>query len=332
MLNKKVFFTIFIAFLMIGCAGKVSSVTSVKQTTPPTWIDKAPPFDDGKYLYGIGINKDRESAIKTALADMVAKLGVTIESSFESNMEVKGIYLKSKTTNQIKSKISEIKINNYKVIKSYKISYKEFAVMIKTDKQQFLRGLKDDLKFKKKTIMQRDLSINKSDKITRYNTKKELAQKAKELLPEVFIVYELDKSFHKKSYVDFILQRQKEFLSEAKKLRFYIQSDMKSIRFKGVIKDYLTQNGFNVTEDKKDTISIQIKTTDNIKIATNDIVVINVEISIYDHLKYIGGNSLRLKERHLNSIDKIYEYATIHLKEDISQKGIKEVMGINLKL
>lgn len=333
MLNKMQLFKsflllLFTALLFSGCGGS-SAPTPVKQKVLPAWVNAPLPSDTSKFMYGVGIESDRESAIKAALSDMIAKLGTTIESSYESNEEVQGSYAKSTVKNQIKSDISKVKINNYKVIKSHKVSYREFAVMIETDKQKFLKGLKENLEVQKKSISQKYADLKGRDALTRYNTKKELSQSANKLLSEVFIIAELDQNFNKKKNLDFITKKQKEFLAESKKLKFYVNGNKKSSRFADSIKNYLAQNGYRVTNSKNNAVQIKINTTDRI---SGNIAVLTLNVSVVDKTQRIGGKSVILKERYSGSIQSVYKNASIHLKQDIKSQGINELIGINLNL
>ncbi|EQB40043.1 hypothetical protein M947_03210 [Sulfurimonas hongkongensis] len=296
----------------------------------PAWINAPLPSDNSKFMYGMAIAKDRESAIKAALSDMVAKLGTTIESSYESNEEVRGGFVNSSVKNQIKSDVSKISINNYEVIKSHKVSYREFAVMLRSDKVKFIKGLKESLETQKREITQKYDSLKDLDALSRYNTKKELSLKSSELLSNVLIVSELDKSFDKKGNLNFIEIKQKEFLKEAKSLKFSVKGDAKSSKFIKSIKNYLAQNGFNVV-DTKDAIEIKIKTSDNINRSSFiKIAVITLDIGVYDKNQRIGGKSKILKERYNGSKESVYKNASIHLEQDIKSQGINEVIGINL--
>jgi len=331
-LFKSFLFLISTALIFSGCGGS-SAAPAAKPKVMPAWISAPLPSDNEKFMYGIGIESNRETAIKAALSDMIAKLGTTIESSFESNQEVQGAYAKSTIKNQIKSGVSKIKINNYRVVKSYKINYREFAVMIETDKQKLVKGLKENLKAQKKSIMQKSASLKGSDALTRYNTKKELSQEASKLLSETFIIAELDKSFDKQIYLDFIAKKQKEFLIESKNLKFYVSGNKKSAKFVDSIKNYLAQNGFNVANSKKNAIEIKIKTTDNINRSSSmRIAVLTMNVSVFDNSQRIGGKSVIIKERYNGSDANVYKNASIHLEQDIKSQGINEVIGINLNI
>ncbi len=323
---------IFLSTLMFfsGCIGSSTPPSQVKPL--PDWINAPLPSENSGFMYGMAIAQDRESAIKAALSDMVSKLGTTIESSYESNEEVRGGFVNSSVKNQIKSGISKISINNYEVIKSHKVSYREFAVMVQSDKVKFVNGLKQNLETQKKAISQKYDSLKGTDALTRYNAKKELSLKASDLLPNVLIISELDKSFDKKKSLDFIEMKQQEFLKEAKSLKFYVTGDANSLRFTKSIENYLAQNGFNVT-NSKNAVKIEAKTTDNLnRQGSMQIAVIGLDISVYDNNQRIGGKSIILKERYNGSQDSVYKNAAIHLEQDIKSQGINDVIGINLSL
>ncbi|WP_373036091.1 hypothetical protein [Sulfurimonas sp.] len=324
------------ALIFSGCGGSSSSVAPAAKPTPkvlPAWINAPLPSDNDKFMYGMSVESDRESAIKAALSDMIAKLGTTIESSYESNEEVRGAFVNSNIKNQIKSDVSKIKINNYKIIKSHKVSYREFAVMIETDKQKLVKGLKENLEVKKTSISQKYASLKGRDSLTRYNTKKELSESASELLSEVLIIAELDRSFNKKENLDFITKKQKEFLAESKKLKFFVKGDQKSYKFAGSIKNYLAQNGYNVTNSNKNAVQIKVKTTENISGSNSmRIAVLTVDVSVFDKEQRIGGKSVIVKERYNGSIASVYKNASIHLEQDIKSQGINQVIGINLNI
>jgi len=323
-----------IAIVFSACGG--TSATPAKKVTIkeiPAWINAPLPNDSEKYMYGVAIESDRESAIKAALSDMIAKLGTTIESSFESNQEVRGSYSKSTVKNQIKSDISKIKINNYRVIKSHKVSYREFAVMIRTDKQKLVSGLKANLKAQLKSINQKYVSIRNRDTLTRYNTKKELSAKAGKLLSEILIISELDSSFNKQKNLDFISNKQESFLIAYNELKFYVRGDKKSLKFVEIVKNYLGKKGFNVTNSKKNAVQIKISNTHYLSgSAAMRIAVLTLKVSLFDKKQHIGGKSLLLKERYNGSYDSVYKNASMHFEQDIKSQGINEVLGINLNM
>ncbi len=335
MLNRYYLFKTFLALLLVlvlsGC-GSSKQVIAPSPKAMPAWITAPLPSDNEKYIYGMSIESDRESAIKAALSDMVAKLGTSIESSYESYQIVKGRYSKSTIVSQIKSDVSKIKINNYRVLKSHRVSYREFAVMLESDKQKLIKGFKEDLVLKQRSMTEKLNSINKSNILTRYNTKKELSLEASKLLSEILIIAELDNGFDKQKNLNFVSKKNREFQEESKNLKFFVSGDKKSTKFVEVIKNHLAQNSFNVVGSKKNAVEVRVKSSDYINYNDAiDIAVITLDISLLDKRERIGGKSVILKERYNGSMQSVYKNASIHLKQDIEHQGLNELIGLNLK-
>jgi len=317
--------------LFIGCSG-TSVAPSNKPKVIPAWVNALPPSDNDDYMYGMAIDVDRKSAIYSALNDMVAKLGTTIESSYESSQEVQGAYAKLTVNNKIKADISKVKINNYRVIKSHRLNYREFAVVVEVDKRKFVNGLKETLKQEKESISQEQKALVGRDIVTIYNTKKRLLKRAESLLPVIFIIAELDKKFNKKANLDFVLRAKKEFLNASKRLKFYVTGNRASTRFVDKIKNYLAQKGFRVVDSKRGALKINVKTTSRISRNGFAIAIFGIDISVYDKEMRIGGKNIIIKERYSGSLESAYKNASIDFEKEMKSKGINEVMGINLLL
>ena len=321
---------VFMSF-MTGCGGKAPS--PVEKVVPtPEWVNSVLPNDTQTKMFGMAVEKDRDSAIKAALTDMVSRLGTTIESSFESNQKVENSYSTLSVKSNIKADISKIKINNYRVVKSFKINYNEFAVMIETDKQKFIDGLKSNLEVEKQDIQQKFEALKNQDSLNRYNVKQELSQRANNLVPTILMLSQLDKSFSQQLNLNYVSSKKQEFLMESNKLKFYVSGDEKSSIFVKKIKDYLAQNSFNISNSKENAIHIKLSTTDNITNQSISIAVLTLNIGVFDNGNSIGGKSLILKERYNSSLSSVYKNASIHLEEDIRSQGLNEVIGIKLNI
>ena len=334
MLNrfKSLIFIVIVVFLN-GCTSTSPSVKAkqIKQEIP-SWIT-TPKNSTSKYMYGVSIGVDRQSAIKSALVNMVSKLGVSIESSFQSKQEVHNYYENNLVINNIKANVSKIKVSNYEVVKSQQIGYKEFAVMIKTDKRKFLNGLDKEIKSKEKSMKFRLNSLKEEDILRRYNVKKMLSLEVDFLKANIIVLSELDKKYDAKKYFDFIDRVKQEFIEEQKRLSFYVYGDKKSIGFVNDIKNYLTKQGFRLSSTKTITsVLVQLRTIENIeKNSYMSIAVLKVDINVYNKGKKVGGNYMILKERYKEVISNVYKNASIHFRQDIESSDIEEVLGINLK-
>lgn len=328
------FFTFLFAVLIGGCVTVPLAVAIAEPKTLPTWIDR-PVNSDALYMYGVAVGVNRDDAIKAALTDMTSKLGTTIESLYESSEEVQGSYYhKLSVNNKINSRVEKIKVNNYEVVKSFRVSYKEFAVMIRTDKNKFVSGLKESLKREKKSIEDELSLLNGNHALSRYNTLKRLDEKSQELYSDVIIISELDRGFKKDKYLDFISKSKVRFLKEKNALNFYIYGDKKSQKFIETIKALLSKDGFNIVDKShENSVHVRFKTTETLTRSNSmNIAVLSINIDVFSNEQTIGGKTLIIKERYNGSQASLYKNASIHFEEDIKSQGINELIGINIDL
>lgn len=326
----KLFLLSFVVVLFSACGG--SAPAPAKKVPVPKWVNSVLPSDTPTTMYGLAIEKNRDSAIKAALTDMVSRLGITIESSFKSKQKVESSYSTLTVQNDIKADISKISINNYKVVKTHRISYKEFAVMIESDKPKFVKGLKDSLKVSKTSIKQKVNSLKGADLLTKYNTSKAIAKDAQDLLSVVLMISELDTKFDKKSNLAFIAEKENAFLKARNGLSFFIRGDKRSEKFVDNIKNHLANQGFNIATSKKNALYIKIATNDNLSKGSVSIAVLTLNVGVYDKSKRVGGKSIILKERYNGSKESVYKNASIHFGDDLKSLGINKAIGITLDI
>jgi len=263
---------------------------------------------------------------------MISKLGISIESSFQSDEKVQYDLSKTVVRNQIKANIAKIQISNYEVVATKRISYKEFAVMIRTNKIEFAKSLFESIKDDKKTIEMKYKSLENEDSLSRYRGIKKLLEESKLLKSQMLVLLALDKTFKNKPYYDLINKLQTRFIKEKNSLNFYVTGDRKSFMFINQIKNYLAKQKYSVVSKRnKDSIIVKLKTIESInKSSIIDIAVFTLIIDVFDKSKRIGGKSLIIKERFNGSINSVYKNASIHFEQDIKFKAINAVIGISM--
>jgi len=313
----------------VGCGVPTPTPKEVK-TPPPSWVYGVPPADSKTKMYGIGIGRDRESAIKTALNSMVSRLSITLKSSFKSREKVEDSYHTSRVINNIEANIAKIKINNYKVIRAYRVNYKEFAVMIESDKKRFIKGLEEDLQERYKDIFEQLRDVKKDTILVRYNREKILNKEAKKLQSSLFIISELDPYFDNRRYLDLILRVKSTFLEEKHNLKFYVEGDDNSKIFVEKIKNNLVKKGFNLSESEKRGIRVVVKTEKRLSNIFVKIITYTIHITVYDGRRQIGGQTTVIKERDTDS-QHAQDMAAIAFNESIKKRGITSVLGVEIQ-
>jgi hypothetical protein len=320
----KLFFLILITIFFSGC---LDTKPSVKKVQTPHWI-KTTPKDNKKFTYGVGISKTKEGALKEALNDVISKLGVKVKSSFVNKEIVDGYYSRSISSSNIEATVSKIRVTNYKVEKSQRLSNSEYAVLIIVDNKKFFNTLKKDINLLKKSI---EKSLERSatlDAINRYKIKKEISKDCDILLSNTLVAYQLDNSFDKNIYFNFVSDVKDDYYSEAKSLRFFVMGDDRSENFAKVINKGLLNKNFTIVDDRElKSVKVYLKITDNIS-SKKDIVKIKIDIKVLDGQKLVGNNTVVLKERFNSSKSKIYDLAYVHFEQEMKELGLENILGI----
>lgn len=317
-------FLIFIAVLFSGC---LNTKPSVKKVEVPIWL-KTMPKDNAKFTYGAGISETREDALKEALNDVTSKFGVKVKSSFTNKEIVDGYYSRSISSSNIETSVEKIKITNYKVERSERISYNEYAVLIKVDNKKFFNSLKKDIARLKQNIEKTLERSLEQDAINRYKTKQSTSKYCDRLLSNVLVAYELNNSYNLKDYFNFVSDVKENYYSEANSLRFFVLGGNNSENFVKIVNKGLLNSNFNIVDDHElESVKVVLKVSDNIS-TKKDIVTIKIDIKVLDTQKLVGKSTIVLKERFNNSKSKIYDLASVHFEQDIEELGIENILGI----
>lgn len=119
------------AFLVGGC------VTMKKDVTPPDWVLN-PPKDTADFYWGVGEGYDLETAKRTALKDVAARLRVSISGSLESQVSVRNEQVDRSARNKVSEVVQKTEFTNYTVEKTARSNDGLFA-MVKVDRRAFIR-------------------------------------------------------------------------------------------------------------------------------------------------------------------------------------------------
>ncbi len=322
-----------IILLTAGCGGsKPAPAPVVKKKPLPSWYLN-PPKDDARYMYGVGSAEDRDAAIKAALVDMVSKLGVSIESSMESTQEtLNNYYANSVSKSTIKAQVSKIRISNYEVVAAQRISYREFAVLIKSDKHALFAGLKKEVDGKLEQMKERLKLAKSMDRLSRYNLKKKLAQEAKELTANVYILAQLRPDFNDKPYLQEIQRIQEAFEKEKAQLAFGVFAKNKEASiFAEKITNYLTSKGLSVKRSPN-SLKITVESSMNVVYSTFTIAVVKVKIKVFDGKNIVGSTDRVIKLRYNAQKESLLRRAAAELEKDLRNEGLQKVLGLKLDL
>ena len=320
-----------------GCSKTEPHPITEKSKPLPSWY-MIPPAMSDDYLYGAGDGTTLDEARKSALENMIAQLGITIDSSYESTLNVHKDYREyftKKTSLKIKSEIAKLRISNYETLQSEKRSYNHFIMLVRSDKKQFIQGLVKELDQKiEKTETQR-LLLQNSDVISRYRYYQDSSDELNEMFPTLLVLNTLDDSFQDESYLQTISTINAEFQALKEHMTFSLVSDADSTGFMEEIRVALSDRKIRVIEklrNDNDHIAIALHSVVNYaKSHGFDIARAVLVIEVRDHNgKVVGGNRINLTGHSTQGKAVALESAAKKFRKLIEKDGLASILGVYL--
>jgi hypothetical protein len=171
-MNTKLFF-IPLIFLLTACQNnkpiQPATIEAIA-TNLPNWVNN-PPSDTGNFLYGSGSSDTKKQAIKEALVDLSSKLGIHVESKFQSSTKVTNYGYESVEENSessIKTDVKGLSISQYQIEEVYSASPIQFYVLLKTDKTQLYTTYKNELEQELSHHKSAQIAYKKAGRYERY--------------------------------------------------------------------------------------------------------------------------------------------------------------------
>lgn len=329
---KEFFLLVFFLMLVVGCSSKPKLVLQEDKPLPEWYLN--PPANTLKLLIGTGGGKTLEEAKDSALSDLIARLGVSIESKFESITETSKYNYSNKSVAYLKSEVSKIRISNYELVYSEKIKYNQFVVMVQSERSKFVNDLTQKINDKLAAEKQKIKTASIDNSLKRFHVAKNAAEEAVKLEPTIIILSGMEPSFDNDYYQKEIQKLQTLSENARRNIVFVIKTDTKSAKASTPIKNALSQQGFKVGDstlrDGVLVINLQTSTQYNRSLGFQ-IAEIFMDLRTRDHLgKLIGSNSITLTGHATRGFDMAEAAAIEEISEEIKRQGIAKVLGIEL--
>lgn len=318
--------------LVAGCSSK-PSITLQEEKPLPEWYLN-PPSNTATSLSGVGSGSSQEEATKVALNDLLARLGVSIESNFDSKTKVSNFGYSSSTTNTIRSEVAKIRISNYETVATEQIRFNQYVVRVQSDREQFANSLVSELDQKLNAIQQRITNAKNDHALKRYQVAKEAAAEANALMPSLLILNGMEVGFNPAAYFKTLQGLSSQSEQARQSLLFIVKGDAQSQQMLEPIKNALTMQGFLVANQGRHTgvLLITLKTNSHYS-TTSGIQIANVETSIHvtDHQnKVVGSNHVALSGHATRGTALAVANAVQKMGKLIEDQGIASVLGLLL--
>ncbi len=278
-LKKWIIFFILGMFLT-GCMG----VGKKAKVIYPKWFNSVP--SDNSYFYGMGNGKNEKEAVNVALSSIASKISIEISSTFESEVQSSTTSYSSSSRKNINSRVSNIKFNNYKILKQ-EMSGDMVFVLLKVDKMKLTSSMRERIMMKMDSFDGKIANFTGSSFQKLKVLKKvslEVGNLEKDFLITDTIIAQGDKNTQLSRLHNYVNIYQ-DFKNRT---TFCIKNSQQSREYGKALANIITQKGYNVVPSPtKDSIVIYLNVTEHrIKALGKSIIKSNI------NLKLVDGNLL----------------------------------------
>ncbi len=268
----------------------------VKETLP-TWF-LTPQKNDSNFLYGVGSGVTFEDSTKSALDNLVSKLGISIESNYSSIQTIDKDfreYVYSQNITSIKSRVDKIIVSNYEVVDTKKIKYDNYISLVKSNKQKFISSLTHSIDKIFLSIKSEEKSLSNADILHKYHFYNNAKSKLSKIYYKLLVLNSVDDASDTSKYVNYIRYIDDKFNFIKNNINFYIVNTSNIKIFENLLKSYIN-NYFRVSNENVRTYNqLKIYISHNVEYSkSHDIIMADVLVTIY--IRDNKNNTIKTKQ------------------------------------
>ena len=239
-------------------------LTACASTTPsapllviPDWV-KAPPADDGKYMYGIGEGYSVANAQKNALRDIAGKIATNINSESEDRTLLADDQLSSSYRERVNTRIDDIKLTNYKVLKTEQ-QQSQVYMLVAMSRSVFITDKQNSLSEINAKIAQQLEGVsgkNAVEQLFAYNNALQLAKDGRRLIT---LLVTVNPTFDAEKHLSYYRQLSAQEVQVAKRASFYVVPNSGLNVVAAEVKKAMQTKGFNISSSRSATGRITLE-------------------------------------------------------------------------
>ena len=324
----------FSLLFLSGCGSQKRVVVAQKKEVP-SWYEH-PPKSSSSELYAVGSGPDKQSAITDALTHMISTLSISVSSKFSAKTVVKegsvnsysGVY-----TDESSSEIINIRISNYELIESQSLGFKNYIVLVKSNKKKLFDSMKKEIEQSFEIIEKEKRSVehlNMMKHLSFYRKSKETLSS----LPNTLIVMsELNAVFDGSQYLSQAQAISAEYENLLATITFSIKSNNEAKNLMAPIAKGISAKKFKIANSSgKNHFKVMIK-SDIQKASSYGFTLARsaITITITDSSgATIGSNKLNITGQSSQGFGIAKENVAIKLNALIEKEGIAKVIGLEM--
>lgn len=315
-------------FLLIAVLFLASCASQIDGT--PNWYISSKQ-NDAQNLYGTGQGFTLEEATKYALADLAARLMVSISSESNLIREENQTSTNEEMRQQVRQNVEKLSFSNFRVIKSEKLG-QNFFVEVQVDKPSFLDEQKERVSFLEKKVADLDNDSLKKNPIQRRNSLIKILDLSKELELKSRILAGAGEDVKLSTKLARLAKFQNELDKTSDKIEFYF--DINSPKeIAQIIRSSLNKEKIKISPNRSaanpNQIVIKIKSNSRSnKIYEAFMTKLQIDFENLAEGIIISSNRIEITGSSSISENESYLAALKALEEKIEQDGVLKTVGI----
>jgi len=252
----------------------------------------------------MGVAMTKKEAIQEALVDLSSKLGIYVESDFQSTIKVHEniqTTVEKNSEKNIHTQVKGLTLNQYQIESTYTASPIEFHVLLKTDKQSLYLTYKNELEQTLKNYQAEQARFKKQSRYQRYQSSCQQHATLQSFKRQLAATKTLNPAFELSPFQNYIHRLNSQFQQTKKHFSFKISSrDNNSRAFATPLSTELAKANLW----KKSANSLKIKLSSSARFnKANDFYIgrYQLNLKVYDGRKLIGGRIFNIKGTSLQS-------------------------------
>lgn len=325
-------YIVLMLFVLGGCGAKKESVVVPKKQIPEWYMH--PPLSSATHLYAVGDGENKKEAITNALTLMASTLSVSVKSEFQAKTVIKEGTLSSKDAsyiNDIKSDVAKIRISNYEILESEKLGFKNFIVLIRSEKQKLFESLKQELDMEFSLYEQRSKELLQTDALKRMAYFQEERQKQGYMQNALVVMGVLNPTFKSEQYVKQIKDINSDYETLLSRISFSVSSNDDGKNLVPVIAKGIGEKKFVIKNvSSKYHFSVHVESAIQKASAYGFILARSaITITTQDHQgNIIASNKLNITGQSSQSFEIAKENVAFRLDNLLKKEGIEQLLGI----
>jgi len=286
------FFSILFPLLLLltGCAHESAPPAPAHEVKPlPAWY-LHPPQNDARWLYGVGEGETMEEATKQALADLLARLSVTVSSTWRSRQyshEDVYEYVEKERSHEIETRVRALPLPHYRTLESAHPAWNRYLALVGVERKDLSKSLASEIARERERLERRWREAKERDGMTRLRAAEAAAKGYEALLPKALTLASVDPSAGElaRKVEEKYLEYARQAGEEKARLRFCIDTPA-SDPFAKAAAAALSAKGYTVSDKKacpKEAIRVKLdKTLTHERSYGFYIVKGTVDLKLYD--------------------------------------------------